>query len=231
MLLRVELPSPMPDDKGFRLLKADQRVSIVGHTGSGKTWLAAWMIGRSGHLPKMPVIVIDYKFDKLLNDIEGARELKLNAKIPKRAGLYIVHPMPKQDSMVEDMLWKIWEKGNTMVYTDEAHMLPDDGALQALLTQGRSKHIPMITITQRPRWTSRFIFSEADYHAAFHLVYPDDRKFVSGLFDADLGNLPRYHSAYHVVSDHRNFLLKPVPDAPVLKNALSDQIKPRTLWV
>ena len=221
----------MPEHNGFALPRNDQRISIVGHTGSGKTWLAAWIIGRGGYLPRMPVVVIDYKFDKLLNSVEGAQELKLTAKAPSRPGMYLVHPMPKEDVAVEDMLWKIWEKGNTLVYTDEAHMLPDEGALQALLTQGRSKKIPMITITQRPRWTSRFIFSEADYHAAFHLVYPDDRKFVSGLFNADLHGLPEYHSAYHVVAKHKNFLLKPVPNDNVLREMLASQIKPRTFWV
>jgi hypothetical protein len=215
----------------FQLPKIDQRLSIVGHTGSGKTYFAMWALGRSGWLSRIPVIVIDYKRDKLLNSIERRRELKIGSKLPTKPGLYLAHPMPKEDNAVEDMLWKIWEQGNTGVYTDEAHMLPDQGALQALLTQGRSKSIPMITITQRPRWTSRFVFSEADYHTAFHLVYPDDRKFMSGLFNTNISGLPRFHSAYHVVGTHDNYFLRPVPGADALADVVSSQLHAKTLWL
>jgi hypothetical protein len=217
------MPAP-----AFRLPKLDQRISIVGHTGSGKTVFAAWVLSHAP-LQRMPAIIIDYKYDKLLNSIQKTEEIRMDKKLPSRPGLYITHPVPHEESEVEDFMWKIWEKGNTLVYVDEAHMLPDRGALRALLTQGRSKRIPMIVLTQRPSWTSRFTFSEADHVAAFHLQYPDDKRFISGLLDRDMKKpLPQFHCHYHIVADHSNFVLRPVPDGDTIRARIEARLRPRT---
>lgn len=180
----------------------------------------------------MPWVVIDYKHDALLNSIAKTRELPVTAaRIPKNPGVYIVHPLPSQEDEVEALLWKVWQKGNTGVYIDEGHMLPNRGALAALATQGRSLGIPMITLTQRPRWTSRFVFSEADYISAFHLTYPDDRRFVSGILDSDLNEpLPEYHSRYHSISKHTTYNLLPVPKADSIRNRIESKLRPHTWW-
>jgi hypothetical protein len=115
------------------LPRPDQRLSVVGHTGSGKTQFAAWVLSNAP-LDKMPYVVIDYKHDGLINRIRKSRELEITGKAPKKAGLHIVHPLPHQESEMEDFLWKIWENGKTGLFIDEAHMLPNKGALQALLT-------------------------------------------------------------------------------------------------
>ena len=215
----------------FQLPKRDQRIAVVGHTGSGKTQFAAWVLSHH-RLDATPWIVIDYKHDKLLNSIDKVRRLNVGANIPKKAGLYLVQPLPSQEDEVENLMWRIWKQGDTGLYIDEGHMLPNKGALAALTTQGRSLGIPMIVLTQRPRWTSRFVFSEADYISAFHLTYPDDRTFIAGIFGIDhrskMEQLEKYHSRYHSIAEHTTYRLKPVPDADSIRKRIESQLRPNT---
>jgi hypothetical protein len=193
---------------------------------------AAWVLSHS-RFDQRPYIIIDYKGEKFLNSIENIRHARLDRKPPREPGLHIVHPVPAEENEIEDYMWQIWERGNTGIYIDEGHMLPnkDRGALAACLVQGRSKRIPMIMLVQRPAWTSRFTFSEADHYCIFHVQYPDDRKFLSGLLNKDLNKpLPQYHSHYHTVARHENFLLKPVPHPDRIRENIEARIKPRTFW-
>jgi hypothetical protein len=215
----------------FKLPRHDQRLAIVGHTGSGKTQFAAWVLSHQ-NLSARPWVIVDYKHDALLNSIDKIRELPVTAKrIPRKGGLYITHPLPSEEDEIESLMWKIWARGNTGLYIDEGHMLPNRGALAAIATQGRSLGIPMIVLTQRPRWTSRFVFSEADYISAFHLTYPDDRRFVAGILNADLSEpLPEYHSRYHSIAKHTTYNLLPVGNADSIRNRIENQLRPHTWW-
>ena len=213
---------------GFRLPGDTDRISVCGHTGSGKTIFANWLLSHQP-LDRKRWIVIDYKYDDFLNSINKTRELEVDARLPKHPGLYIVHPHPSQEDEVEALLWKIWENGNIGVYIDEAHMLPNKGALKSLLTQGRSKHIPMIVLTQRPAWTSRFVFSEANYYSVFQLVDPEDKKRVRAFINDDLAEpLPEFHSRYHDVRKNRTFLMKPVPPIETIRERIESRLKPNT---
>lgn len=209
----------------------NERIAIVGHTGSGKTVFAAWVLARAGNLSRTRWVVIDYKYDTLLNSIDKTRELSVNDHIPSKSGLYLVHPMPHQESQVEEFLWRVWRKENTGVYVDEAHMLPDKGALQALLTQGRSKQIPMITLIQRPVKVNRFVISEADYYSMFHLNDHRDRLTVRSFVNADISKpIPQYHSRYHIVKKNLTTMLKPVPKPDIVAQMIEDQLRPNTWW-
>src|SRR5207302_775120 len=108
-----------------------------------------WLLSHA-NWPRRPWVIIDYKRDELINDIPGLQELRLGARIPRRAGLYVVHPRPDQQDEVEALLWRIWEKERTGVLIDEAYLVPNKHAFSTLLVTGRSKKIPMIMNTQRP---------------------------------------------------------------------------------
>lgn len=202
----VKFPAP------FRLPRSDQQISIMGRNGSGKTQFATWILSH-GNFERQPYVVIDYKYDDLINNIPRIKEIGLTTRPPKFPGLYIVHPRPDEAEAVEAFLWAIWERENIGVYIDEAHMLPNKGAFQALLTQGRSKHIPRIVLTQRPAWVNRFVFSEANFYAVFHLNDWQDQRRVQDFVPVNLrAPLPRFQSWYHYVDDYRTFRLLPVPD-------------------
>lgn len=194
----------------FTLPNRWQQVSIMGRNGSGKTQMGAWILSHSRY-DLQPYVIIDYKYDGLLNDIPRIKEIEVTSRIPKVPGLYIVHPAPHQIAEVEALLWRIWDREKTGLYIDEAHIVPNKGAFQAILTQGRSKRIPRIVLTQRPAWVNRFTFSEANFYSVFHLNDYQDQKRVQDFVPVNLSRpLEKYHSYWHSVDDYLTFHLKPV---------------------
>ncbi len=211
----------------MRLPDSTHRISIIGRTGSGKTQAAAWFLSQAP-VDRMPYIVLDYKRDKLLNDIR-AKEMGVNDKIPTAPGLYIVHPMPQtDDEAVTKLLWRIWERGKTGLYVDEGYMIgPDNPAFRALLTQGRSKHIPIICLSQRPVYMDRFAFSEADFYLVFNLNDRKDQQRVGEFLHRDIDlreDVKPYHAWYHDVATNEYALLSPVPKATTIKQIFRDKI-------
>ena len=209
----------------FYLPKPDERLSIIGRTGSGKTQAGAWVLSEACY-DKMPYIIIDYKGDALLNSIERLQEIDVNGKIPKKAGLYIVHPPVGDQETIDAFLRRIWEQENTGVFFDEGYMIhPRSPFLNAILTQGRSKRVPAITLTQRPVFCSKFVLSEADHFAIFHLNTAQDIKTVKGFVPGDFDEmLPQYHCRWYSVKNHEMFTLKPVPSADDILQRFDDRL-------
>jgi hypothetical protein len=219
----------MTDAAQFVLPKDDQRLVIIGRTGTGKTYAGAWQLAMR-RFDRIPWIIFDYKGDKLLNDL-GATEIQVGY-IPKKPGLYIVHPLPSQKEEVEQMMWKIWSNERIGLFIDEGYMIGDSEAFRALLTQGRSKKIPMIILSQRPSWLSRFVFSEANFYQVFHLNDKEDRKTMSRYLGDGVNietRLPEYQSVYYSVDNDTVTVLAPAPDQETLfrvvdrKNALTKE--------
>lgn len=204
---------------GFSLPGPRDRLAVLGRTGSGKTHFASWALSHS-NWPAVPWIIVDYKYDPLIAQIPQLEEIKVDAKIPKAPGLYVVHPRPDQHEATEALLWRIWRKGNTGLYVDEGHILPDKGSLQALLSQGRSKSIPVIILSQRPVWLNRFVLSESGYFSVFSMNDKRDRQTIASFLPGiDLETkLPARHSYYYDVAGDRAFLMKPVPDKDDILN-------------
>lgn len=210
----------------MRLPDNTQRLAIVGRTGSGKTVAALWHLSQRD-FDRHPWLIIDYKHDNSIDQIPGLQEIAVTDKPPKRAGLYVVRPFPEvDDDALETMLMKVWERGKTGIYLDEGYMIGRfNKSYRAILTQGRSKHIPVITLSQRPAWISPFIFSESEFIQSYHLQTPRDiarmQEFMPG---ADIARLPDYHSYYWSVPDFEMVFLKPVPKLPEILNRFEDKM-------
>lgn len=213
----------------FRLPSNRQRVSIFGRTGSGKTQCGAWLLS-TAPFDKQPYVMLDYKGDDLLGSIDRVREIGFN-EVPKHPGLYSLRPRPEaDDDAVEKWLMKVWEREKIGLYVDEGYMLPKGAAFNAILTQGRSKHIPCITLTQRPCWISRFVFSEADFYAAFSLNYRADRLKVKEFFPAEYDpdtSLEQYWFSWYDVGKNKLFYCQPVPDAETIIERINNRLVPK----
>jgi hypothetical protein len=212
---------------GFRLPRDDQRTVIFGRTGSGKTQYGAWLLSESA-FDKRPTVIVDYKGDDLLNSSQYVEEITLNT-VPTKPGLYIVHPKPDEDDIVEAWLWKLWAKENIGLYIDEGYMVPDKGALRSILTQGRSKHIPAIILSQRPVWITRFAVSEADFYTVFHLNAVKDRKIVEEFLPHKAldKQLPAYHSKWYDVANNTLLTVGPAPSADAITERFDERLRPR----
>lgn len=208
------------------------RLLVVGRTGSGKTQAATWVLSHS-HFDKQPYIIVDYKYDDLLNSSDRIHEIGLDERIPSKPGLYIVHPQPHQEEQVEDWLWKVWSKEKTGLYFDEGYMLPDKGALRAILTQGRSKHIPVIMLSQRPSQITRFAVSEADHYAVFHQNDKNDRKRIGEFTPPDFAHsdLPPYHFRWYNVAEHRVHNFAPVPTGDEILQRIEKRLGPKRRFI
>jgi len=196
----------------MRLPDSSQRLAIVGATGSGKTQAAIWHLSMRDYMQR-PWIVYNWKTDKSIDGIPGHFDIGLE-ELPKYPGVYVVHPHPNNEEEVERQMWAIWERGGIGVYVDEGYMVGNNNpAFRSLLTQGRSREIPIITLSQRPVWMDRFVFSESEFFQVFRLQHKKDRQSVEQFVPANLSRrLPEYHSYYYDVGDDKMTVLRPVPD-------------------
>lgn len=203
-----------------------ERLVIVGATGSGKTHAALWHLSRRNYDEK-PWIVYDYKYDAFIEEVEGTQELDMSDPIPERPGIYLVHPRPGDEEIVEGHMWRIWDTENIGVYIDEGYMVGNTNkGFRALLTQGRSKHIPMITLSQRPVWMDRFVFSEAEYFQMFRLQHRGDIKKLEEYIPHSISTRlqPRY-SYYYDAPNDQIAVLKPVPDREAVLDTFHSKLR------
>lgn len=204
----------------------ESRTAVIGSTGSGKTQFAVWLLS-TRDFDNRPWIIFDFKTDSLISEI-GAIEISVKSKPPVLPGLYVVRPIPEaDDAYVTAMLWAIWENQYTGIYIDEGYMIGNrNAALVACLTQGRSRKIEMIILSQRPAWLSRFVFSESNYYAVFNLTMEDDRKTIR-TFAPMVENrlLPKYNCQWYDVDRQQASLFKPVPSKAVILDRFRKRLK------
>jgi DNA helicase HerA-like ATPase len=200
--------------------------AIYGMNGSGKTVFALDQLSRRSY-DRMPWVIIDAKRDPTIAQIPRIEEIGIDDKPPRRKGLYVVRPMPQDfdDRIVTEWLFKVWQQENTGLMLDEGYMFnARDPGLRAVLTQGRSKHIPVIALSQRPSWISPFIHSESVYKSVFYLQMPQDIDKVQEWLPACAPQeLPPHHSYWYAVKTRDFRLLGPCQD----ENAILDRFDAR----
>lgn len=220
----------MTDLSAFRLPGLTHRTAVLGRTGSGKTRLAAWLLSHAA-FDKQPFVVIDYKLEKLFGQCDRIKEIGLK-EVPKHPGVFVIRPLPSDDEAVETWLWKMHQRERCGLYVDEGYGIDAKSeALRAVLTQGRSKQLPVIFISQRPSWISRFVLSEADFFAVFQLNDKFDRQRVGSLVPQDRMDLertlPPFHSWWYDVGRDNVGIMKPVPNDDDILDRLDSRLAPK----
>ena len=223
------------------------RHAIFGRTGTGKTVFGLWCLSQRSY-DKIPWIIIDFKRDKVIRRLPQLEEVRVDQSPPKHRGLYVVRPSPADvdEGLVTQYLYQVWareglphsSRQGTGIFIDEGYMLnPRDKALRAVLTQGRSKQIPVIALSQRPSWISPFIMSEADFLSVFYLQTPADIDRVQEWLpqqdqdgkEPDPYLLPEHHSYWYGVSKREFARLAPCPNEDEVMDRF-DNRRYRRFW-
>lgn len=203
------------------LPQTDDRTVIIGPTGSGKTRFGVWLL-TTRDWERRVWFILDFKGEKLFT-LLNLTPFSLTDEMPTEPGLYWIRILPGDENLVSEFFRRCFERGNCGIYTDEGYMLPyKDRWIRACLTQGRSRNIEMITLTQRPVLMDVFFFSEAQFFAVFSLRVKDDRKRVSEFMNGlEITALPRYHSLWYDVVNDSHVTFEPVPKDSVLIEAFA----------
>lgn len=225
----------MPND--FYWPRSDEHVAVVGRNGTGKSQLGFFLLALRDHKKRI-TIALDYKREELFRLLKNARIMAPHEKLPKEPGLYVVRALPElDDDAVDNLLWKILDRERMGVFADEGYMLPNDGKsrpFKAILTQGRAKRIPVITLSQRPVGVTPFAFTEASHVVGFHLNDREDRKVIERRAGSDffegIENLPPFHSKWYSVKRNKSHIIAPVPPAEEIAAAIDKQLVPVRRW-
>lgn len=167
---------------------ATDRALFVGMTGSGKTTLARALLRERTH-----VVVLDGKgtvdWPGWARHTQLARAVKLD---PRKQPRIIYAPAPSElrdRELMEAFFAWVYERKNTLLYIDEIYSiafgtdLPD--GLQAILTRGRERRVPVWGATQRPMFVPTAFLTEAEHAYLFRLQAPQDRKKVADFYGID----------------------------------------------
>lgn len=218
----------------FRWPNTTQRTLVVGSNGTGKSILASYILANQP-IDKMPWIIFDFKTEEVLNAIPYRKYIDFG-DVPKEPGIYILPCEIVEDNpRIENFLGKIHRQGRTGLFFDEGYMMPHDRPfrkLNAIYTQGRSKHIPTITLTQRPVQISRFAVSEANHLVYMRLNDTRDKKKISEIIpETRFWNLDvhpaKFHSKWYDQDQNESFSLLPCPKPDDILTLFEDRLRPR----
>jgi hypothetical protein len=210
----------MQQPSQFRLPGPDNRTTVIGRTGSGKSHFAAWLLSTQ-NFDVMPWVIIDFKDEDkdIINQIQRIQYLTYADPLPVRPGIYILKPMSGEKDVMQAWLWRVYYQGNIGLFFDEVFpMGQNNEAFNTILMQGRSKNIPVIACTQRPSNVSVYCFSEASFYYVFDVTKTSDRKKINeeiSQIPRDY-NLPDYHSYWYDVAKKTMLDVQPAPDARVI---------------
>lgn len=225
----------------LKLPSDQQHILLIGKNGSGKTRAAVWHLAQKD-LEREQWFVINHKREEMINSIPGAVFMGMDKVPPKgKNGVYIYTPKPgADDAAVDALLGYVYDTENIGTYIDEGYMIsPRSNELNSLYTQGRSKHCPVITLSQRPAYISRLAVSEATFFQVFNLIDRRDRKLIGEFLPCDLerlmvpqGGNPRllkdYHSVYYDTRGNEAIIALPVPGDEEILEIFAEKLRPKS---
>ena len=216
----------------FRFPGASDRTVIIGATGSGKTVFGAWILSKQ-RFNKRPWIIIDFKGEELWDLVQTPPLMTLKlGDMPSKKGLYRMSVLPGDDDIIEEFFRKVWIKENIGLFIDEVSLINSKRWFKALLRQGRSKRIPVISCTQRPVDCDREIFTESQFKSIFRLDDKRDYKIVEDFCPGtDLTKALPDKWSYWYDSPHRAlFKLQPCPPPDTIAADLRRNVPYTSFW-
>jgi ABC-type dipeptide/oligopeptide/nickel transport system ATPase component len=195
------------------IIKPDERVAIIGKTGSGKTELAKKLLelfpytvvldnkGTFGNDKNtkefvLPGFVLVRNFDSL-----GEAGKQYN-KIVFRPDAELEAHRNEFLEVMDAFYWWIYYRENCIVYTDEATAVCDSSNIlpghNACVKRGRELGIGCWNGTQQPVNVHNTLFSEAEHFFVFRTQLQSHRDKLSGFMGDNVKKKipPKYHFWY-----------------------------------
>jgi len=173
----------------FNFIAYDEKIVIVGASGSGKTYLANQIMkGLNG----ISVWVFDpnYQFHSsramVFHDLSEMLKVYDSAK----RGHYILQPHDSSEHTFRRFNAEAFKRGNLVLIEDEIHnWLSKQKVLKEfnqVILSGRPRGISVISISSRPASCPNHILSNVKHVFAFKLNLESDVKFLEGYLGNDV---------------------------------------------
>lgn len=162
-------------------IASDERITIAGMTGTGKTCLARFILR---------------KFSKVLVwDPLGQYE-EFNA----------YHPDKGTKEEFDYVCQQVWDKGNILFCVEEAEGALHEGKdfseyAYKVIHQGRNRGIGVMAVTRRIADLSKTMFGLSQHVYIFRFFSPNDIDYIKGFVGKEwaerIRNLPQFHFIYY----------------------------------
>lgn len=191
-------------DEGGILIRSDERMFIVGQTGSGKSTFARALLLGPPIVSRL--VMVDPK-DEMMglygvsewDDRQAHRDMRQGRPARLRFA-----PPPGEEADWDGLYRELFYTGNLTVYIDELTMALPAGAmhrrtwLHGLYQQGRVFDIRVIGATQRPRHVPIPVIESCQWYVMFRTPFEDDRRVMAGYMGEAVMELPRHRYGFWI---------------------------------
>lgn len=184
-----------------------EHVLIAGPTGTGKTTIAAQLVERRSHVMTFATKLTDPTLDREYRGWDRVRDVSeirswmsrviVQARPPKRAGRGMLALRAAQRDVFPRALDWVYQNGGWCVLVDETLYMADPkygnvgSQIEMMHYHGRSMGISMVTLTQRPAWIPKIIYSSASHAYIAKTRDAQDLKRLAELAGTDPDELRR----------------------------------------